>query len=157
MVADKGTGKSIPPEAAPLSPKPTFGLALRAAFKSTASVLHIVGLPTPPADYFPGAEVLAVRLSPLGFERLSTFIHNTYKRDENNRPIPLGPGWYEDSRFYLAQGQYHLFNTCNNWVAQALRTAGSPINPTFAMTAGSVLSQVRTFGTAVRAPTGQSP
>jgi uncharacterized protein (TIGR02117 family) len=126
--------------------EPTLGLAMRAAFKSTGSVLHVVGFNSAPAEYFPGSDVFAVRISPAGLEALSTFIQATYKRDAQGRPMLLGKGWYGDSRFYLAEGQYHLFNTCNNWVARALQVAGAPINPALAMTAGGVLSQVRQFG-----------
>jgi uncharacterized protein (TIGR02117 family) len=133
--------------------EPTFGLAMRAAFNSTGSVLHVVGFTPPPAEYFPYSDVFAVRLSPSGLAALSTFIYATYKRDAQGRPIPLGKGWYDDSTFYLAEGQYHLFNTCNNWVAKALQVAGAPINPASAMTAGNVLSQVRRFGIPLQAST----
>jgi uncharacterized protein (TIGR02117 family) len=132
--------------------EPSFALALQAAVKSTGSVLHIVGFTLPPEAYFPTSDVFAVRLSPSGFAALSTFIHDTYKRDAQGRTISLGQGWYGDSTFYLAEGRYHLFNTCNNWLARALQVAGAPIDPASAMTAGNVLSQVRQFGTDQRAP-----
>jgi uncharacterized protein (TIGR02117 family) len=130
--------------------EPTFGLALKAALQSTASVLHVVGFAIPPEDYFPASEVIAVRLSLHGFTHLVAFIHQTYKRDAHGRAIPLGPGWYEHSKFYLATGTYHLFNTCNTWVAKALRAAGFPINPGSTLTAGNVMEQVRAFGSIMR-------
>ena len=133
--------------------EPTFALAIQAAVKSTGSVLHIVGFTLPPEAYFPTSDVFTVRLSLPGFAALSTFIHTTYKRDAQGRTISLGQGWYGDSTFYLAEGRYHLFNTCNNWLARALHVAGAPIDPASAMTAGNVLSQVRQFGTDSRAPT----
>ena len=116
-----------------------------------ASVLHVVGLTAPPEAYFPESDAIAVRLSPHGFEQLVTFIHETYKRDEHGRPLPVGPGWYAYSKFYLATGTYHLLNTCNTWVAKALRAAGLPMSPASAMTAGSVIAQVSKFGTTLRA------
>lgn len=131
--------------------EPTFSLALKAAFQSTASVLHIVGFNVPPEDYFPGSEVVAVRLSPQGFEQMVGFIHETYKKDTDGRTMPLGPGWYDNSKFYLATGTYHLFNTCNTWIAKALRTAGAPVSPASAMTAGNVMEQVSKFGVTIRA------
>jgi uncharacterized protein (TIGR02117 family) len=129
----------------------TLRLALKAALQSTASVLHVVGFAVPPEDYFAASEVLTVRLAPQGFAHLVTFIHQTYKRDEHGRAMPLGPGWYEHSRFYLAVGTYHLFNTCNTWVAKALRAAGAPMRPGSALTAGNVMEQVRAFGSVIRA------
>jgi uncharacterized protein (TIGR02117 family) len=132
--------------------EPGFALALQAAVKSTGSVLHIVGFTLPPEEYFPTSDVFAVRLSLPGLAALSTFIHTTYKRDAQGHTIALGQGWYGDSMFYLAEGRYHLFNTCNNWLARALQVAGAPINPASAMTADNVLSQVRRFGTDLRHP-----
>ena len=40
--------------------------------------------------------------------------------------------------------------TCNKWVAQALRSAGCPITPFYALTADNVIYQVAKFGTVVR-------
>jgi uncharacterized protein (TIGR02117 family) len=133
------------------APEPTLSLALKAALQSTASVLHVVGFAVPPEDYFAASEVIAVRLAPQGFAHLVTFIHQTYKRDAHGHAIPLGPGWYEHSKFYLATGTYHLFNTCNTWVAKALRAAGAPMRTGSALTAGSVMEQVRAFGSIIRA------
>lgn len=127
-------------------------LALQASFSSAASVLHVIGLRIPPEAFFLRNEIIAVRLSPRGFTRLSVYIHNTYKKDAAGQAMALGPGWYADSRFYLAEGRYHLFYTCNTWVAQALQVAGCPINPSRKLTTESVMSRVRTFGTTVRAP-----
>jgi uncharacterized protein (TIGR02117 family) len=130
----------------------SLGLALKAALNSTASVLHVIGLRLPPEEVFVASEILAVRLSPQGFERLCTFIHNAHKRDASGQAITLGPGWYADSRFYLATGQYHVLYTCNTWLAEALQVAGCPINPTLALTTESVMSQVRKFATPIRLP-----
>lgn len=135
--------------------EPTLGLAIQAAVNSTGSVLHIVGFTPPPGEYFPTSDVIVVRVSPSGFAALSRFIQDTYKRDTQGRIMPLGKGWYGDSQFYLAEGRYHLANTCNNWVAKAIQVAGRPINPATAMTAGNVLSQVRQFGTPLRSPSRQ--
>jgi uncharacterized protein (TIGR02117 family) len=130
----------------------SFGLALKAALNSKASVLHVIGLRVPPEEFFVHSEILAVRLPPQGFERLCAFIHTAYKKDESGRAIALGPGWYEYSRFYLAEGKYHLFHTCNTWAARALQVAGCPVNPTLALTTASVMSQVRKFATVLRVP-----
>jgi Protein of unknown function (DUF2459) len=49
---------------------------------------------------------------------------------------------YGDSKFYSARGRYHLLYTCNTWIADALRAAGLPITPVYAMTAGNLMWQV---------------
>jgi uncharacterized protein (TIGR02117 family) len=128
----------------------SVGLALKAALHSTASVLHVIGLAVSPEEFFTDNEIIAVRLSLQGFEHLCRFIHHAYKKDANGQAIPLGPGWYANSRFYLAADKYHLFHTCNTWAARALRVAGCPLNPTLALTTESVMSQVRKFGTVLQ-------
>jgi hypothetical protein len=131
---------------------------LKAALLPTPSVLHLVWFDPPAVAYFPASEVIEVRLSPQDFANLSVSIHETYNRDEQGKTVYLGPGLYRTSAFYLATGTYHLFNTCNNWVAAALRAAGCPISPGRAITARSVLSQTRRFGRVLRTySTHQSP
>lgn len=128
----------------------TLGLALKAVFWPTSSVLHLVGLRDPVEGFFPRSDLLEITVTERGFDKLVTFIHDSYARDEGGRAIPLGPGLYGHSRFYLAREKYFLLKTCNNWTAQALRSAGAPITPLYAVTAGNVMSQARTFGRAIR-------
>jgi len=130
----------------------TLGLALKAALNSTASVLHVVGLHLPPEAFFPDSEIIAVRLTPNGFARLCTYIHNAYKKAASGQAMPLGPGWYEYSRFYQAEGRYHLLYTCNTWLAEALQVAGCPVNPSLVLTTENLMSRVRKFGTMLQAP-----
>ena len=99
----------------------------------------------PPTAAFPRAEIVEIDLSPHGFERLCSFVMHAYARDEDGRPTPLGPGLYGDSRFYLGRESYFL-TTCNVWTARALRSAGLPISPAYAVTARNVMFQVRKLG-----------
>ena len=123
--------------------EPTSGLALKAVFWPTASVLHVVGF-RGPAERFPGgAGRIEIGLSPRGFRALAAFIEDTYARDESGKAIPLGPGQYGQSRFYLARETYFLLKTCNTWIARALRAAGCPVTPLYAVTAGNVMYQAR--------------
>lgn len=132
------------------TPNPTLTTALRAAVASGGSVLHVAAFDGPVERYFPDAGVVEVTLSPRGFEALCRFIDASHARDGRERATPLGPGWYGRSRFYPATGRYHLLNTCNTWVAEALRAAGCPITPVWAVTAGNVMSQAARFGRPVR-------
>ncbi|MEO0939461.1 MAG: DUF2459 domain-containing protein [Pseudomonadota bacterium] len=40
-------------------------------------------------------------------------------------PLPQ-PGFGAFDRFYSAAGRFHIFNTCNTWIARTLRAAGIP-------------------------------
>ena len=132
------------------SPDAGVSLALKAALASEASVLHVAGFDRTPAEYFPGAEIIAIELSPRGMESLSRFVSQAYARDAAGAPIELGLGLYPGSRFYAATGRYSLVNTCNTWIAEALRAGGCPITPVWAVTAGNLLFQAERCGKVMR-------
>jgi len=126
-----------------MATSPSVWLAIKAAVRTSGSVLHVVGFDPPPATSFPGAEVVEIRLPPPGFAAMTRFISDEYRRDEARRPIRLAPGLYAASGFYAARSPYHLFNTCNTWVARALQAGGLPVTPSGTLTAGGVMQQVR--------------
>ncbi len=131
-------------------PSPNLWEICKAAFWPTPSVLHVAGLPEPPQDFFETGTIIEVQLSETGFRRLCQFIADSYERDRDAQPIPVGPGQYGDSRFYRARGKFYFPNTCNVWVARALRTAGCPITVAYTSTAGNVRYQTRKFGKVLR-------
>jgi len=104
----------------------------------------------------PRFTVIQVDLSIPGFARLCQHIEQTYALDPSGQPIRLEKGWYR------ARGTYSAFNTCNTWVASALRKAGCPITPGVCLTPDSLLKQVRRFGCVIpatgrREPDGPKP
>ena len=131
---------------------PGLGLAFKAAFWSSGSILHVAGFKGAAEDYFPQAEIFEVFLSEEAFQRLIEFIAGTFSRPDAAAPVETRPGLYPNSRFYPATGSFHLFRTCNTWVAQALRSAGLPIAPAYAFTAGNLSSQVKDFAVVKKVP-----
>lgn len=132
------------------SPDPGLWLTLRAALWPTPSVLHVVGVRDPLAAYFGASEVIELRLSRAGLERLMHYIHDAHARDDAPAGTPLGslgPGPYGDSRFYPARATFHLLRTCNVWTARALRAAGLPVRD--AITREGLMSQARGLGTVI--------
>jgi uncharacterized protein (TIGR02117 family) len=129
-----------------MAPMPSSGLAVKAALWATGSVLHVVGFSAPIASVFGQREVAELRLSRRGFDAMTRFIHDEYQRDRENRPVRLGRGLYGTSWFYAAQSRYHLFNTCNTWVARGLAAAGVAITPTGVITAGELMRQLERVG-----------
>lgn len=128
---------------------PTSGLACKALCCATRSVLHMVGVPGEPSRHFPHSRVLSVRLSARGFRSLCVWIDDQVDRAGAARARSLRPGLYGHSRFYPARPRYWCCRTCNVWTAQALRVAGCPITPCYAVTAGNVGWQVSRFGRVV--------
>jgi hypothetical protein len=115
----------------------------------------VVWFDAPAEAFFPDSEILEVRLSAAGMERLSRYIAGSFARNEHGSAIDLGAGLYGNSRFYLSRERYDLFNTCNVWVARALRDAGCPVSPTLALTVNEIMRRVRPFATQVQAGSGR--
>lgn len=133
-------------EAAYTAHRMTTRLGLSAAFRSTSSALYVAGFNAPVLERFEGLDVVVLPLEPPALDALSRFIRESVARDRLGNAIRLGPGSADESAFYRATGRFHLFNTCNTWVARALRSAGRPIIPALTLTAAQLMEQVATFG-----------
>jgi uncharacterized protein (TIGR02117 family) len=133
-----------------MTPEPHLGITLKAGLLPTASVLHIVGFRGSVTRYFPYSEVIRIELSEAGFQRLCSFLENSYARDEASLSQPLGPSLYGDGQFYLSRESYHAFNTCNAWTARALRIAGCPIRPAANLRVETLMTNVAKFGTVIQ-------
>ena len=73
-----------------------------------------------------------------------SFIHRSFVRNANGDARAVGSGLYgeERSRFYLSGGEFHLFNTCNTWVAEALESAELEIISQGTITADNLMEKV---------------
>ena len=121
---------------------PGWWLGLRALLWPNPGVLQLVAIEGPPQAAFPAATVLAVRLSHDGAQRLAASIAASHARDAGGAQIALGPSLYGQGRFYASVERFHLFATCNVWVARRLHEAGLDVHPSLALTAGSLFSQL---------------
>ncbi len=133
-----------------MTPDPHLGITLKAGFLPTASVLHVVGFRGPVTRYFPRSEVIRIDLSGAGFERLCRYLEQSYARNADGLSRPLGPSLYGDGLFYLSRETYHAFNTCNVWVARALRDAGCPITPAGTLTVDTLMDRAAGFGSVIQ-------
>ena len=111
---------------------------LRAIFWPTQGVVEVghydrvwaERTPEPPSDLF------SFRLSEEGYQRLRRYLHATLL---NEKPVAS----FRQSVFYPAQRSYHLFHTCHQYAALALREAGLPISPFWAFNRTSLAWQLR--------------
>ncbi len=101
------------------APEATLAMALRAVLWRNASVLHVVAFTEAPRRYFAQSEVVEVRTDEPGYAAVLDFIAATFRPGLKR----LGPSRYGKGWFYPAEGSFHLFNTCNRWVAEALQKA----------------------------------
>ena len=130
------------------APKPTFALALGAAFGANPAVVHMAGLPAHPRDVYPRSEVIELGLSPESFRRLVGALDATFARSGAARARANAPGLYSYSLFYPATGAFNLANTCNTWTARSLAAAGVPVDPAGVARAEEIMAQLRPIATA---------
>jgi uncharacterized protein (TIGR02117 family) len=123
-------------------PDSGFSMALKAAFWSSGSVLHLVGFDGDLKTLYPKAEIIELRLSRPSFDRLSDFLSHSFLRPVSKSPAKASPGLYSYSRFYPSSHKFSLLNTCNTWVAHALETTGMPILASRVITAGQLSEQI---------------
>lgn len=111
---------------------------LRALFWPTEGVVEVghydrvwaERTPQPPSDLF------SFRLSEEGYQRLHRHLQATLLSEE---PVAS----FGQSIFYSARRSYHLFHTCHQYAALALREAGLPISAFWALNRTSLAWQLR--------------
>jgi hypothetical protein len=90
----------------------------------TGSLVHAAGLTRDPREAYRQDHV-DVAVSQAGLASLVEAIEAELQRDEGGGAIVAGPGLDpRGSAFFKGRSSYHLFNTCNVWLARHLRGAG---------------------------------
>ena len=125
------------------TPDPDISVYFSAAFVGTPTVMHLVGLPIGPEDYFRSSEVAVFSVTDLEHARLQDYIAGSFARRDADRAPAIAHGLYPDSLFYEANGSFSLANTCNSWVARGLAGAGLMESGDGIVTAGSVIEALR--------------
>jgi uncharacterized protein (TIGR02117 family) len=107
--------------------------AFNAAVLSSESVVRVAGLFGKPQR----AEMKRLRMSQNQYRSLTAHLKSSFARREDGfQPIDAGYGQHDF--FFVSDHDYHLFNNCNSWTADALHRAGftTPLLPLFS---GSVM------------------
>lgn len=131
------------------NPDPGLGALLKAGLWPTKSVVHVVAFDIPVTKFFPGSEVIRLELSAKEMAALNRFIYKSF-RLEPHGPVVVKAGLYGESAFYQSRLKYHLFHNCNHWVARAMKAAGLPTRPAFALTKRQLLAQLRPLGQVIQ-------
>ncbi len=84
------------------------------------------------ADYrsqpAPGEKCGEWRVDDTAYRRLATYVRETLRLSQDI-PVRASPGYGSRDAFFIANGQYTIIDTCNQWTGQALRLAGAPVAP----------------------------
>jgi uncharacterized protein (TIGR02117 family) len=122
-----------------------LSLAMRALLSPSSSALKIRTLNIPVETYYKTfTYCVAFHLSKEEFTSLSRYVGNTFKMN-SNKTIML------ENRsniiyFYKANGDYHLFNTCNTWVAEALEYTGIPVSVSMVVSGSDLFFAIKDYG-----------
>lgn len=98
------------------------GKAFSALFWPTESVMHVVYYSNNEKITRNGFKIKTIFLCSKEYIQLSEFINNSFARKEGIEY--LGKGMYGISAFYKARRCYHVFYTCNTWLADGLYLSG---------------------------------
>lgn len=126
--------------------KVTPGIALKAIFLPSSSVLFIYGFNQSISAFYLGAEIYRIDLPREGFEKLCAHVSGSFQKGPDGGSVLIEPGRYANSYFYKSSLKYFFPRTCNTWTVKTLKAAGCPVSPAFAQTAGSVMKQIRKIG-----------
>ncbi len=133
--------------------EPESSTTLSALFLSTPAVLHMRGYNLFPYQRYPLSQTLEVRLSSAALQKLVDAVAASFAMNEGVA-VEIAEGNDKRSRFFEANGSYHLFYTCNNWTAEMIELAGYPASHRWAFFAGSVMRQIESVQRHLGLPCG---
>lgn len=116
------------------------GEMLTALFPSKSAIL-MTALRAPPAEAFSDEQVVTLRLTQGGVDRLAELIWQALEKMPDGAAQRLAAGPYPGSVFYASSETYDGFHTCNTWTALLLRDAGLPVDPSGVLFVGQVMRQ----------------
>ncbi|BDA65878.1 hypothetical protein CAL7716_000440 [Calothrix sp. PCC 7716] len=90
-------------------------------YPNNTSVMHVRGFNNLPNKKY--VDIKCVRISYDNYLRLVQFIQQTFQLDNTGRVIRVANGYNAYGGFYGAIGRYSILRNCNDWTAEALRTA----------------------------------
>ena len=126
-----------------MAEKETFWITFKAGMFPTKSALHVTALMNNPEIHYRGLEMVIIDLCEDDFKNLIQYFNKSFALDNTKNNIKLKDGLKENSLFYLSNEKYHIFKTCNAWIAKSLKRAGVPIHPFFALTSKNVIKQLK--------------
>ena len=112
-----------------------WDLAYHALFHSTPSTLRVEGIFISKQQYFDISEiVIELKISNEQLKILLKYVSDTIWKDERGEDEVLSTQYHDRAYFFKATGSYHLFNTCNTWLARGLASAGIKIKDDIILT-----------------------
>ena len=99
----------------------TFGTAFNAAFLPSGTAMHVQYLLHEPILTNSRAKIFVDKDD---YKKLARFVKESFKLIDNKVQLIPNKGYWDNDNFYEANGNYHLFKTCNSWTNDALKLIG---------------------------------
>jgi uncharacterized protein (TIGR02117 family) len=117
-------------------------LGARAILWPTSSAILLVGYNQHPHERYGGSgRIMRLVIDHGSFSSLCKKLSESFARDERGKLI--NSTYKGESKiFFEAVGRYHLFNTCNTWVARLFRESGFSVRTRFVLTARQLFRQL---------------
>lgn len=126
------------------------GLAFKALFYATPSTLRVEGINLSKEEYFNLSEiVIELVITDEQFKKICDYINKTFLLDDAGNTSILSQSGAGKIIFYKANGSYHLFNTCNTWLAKGLKEAGIEIEDNVVLTE-QLFNELAKIGTVIK-------
>lgn len=117
-------------------------LAARAILWPTQSVMQVFAFNTNVASaYATESRILKIPLSAEQFTALTKYISESYMLDDKGKTI-TSTAYGDTDHYFLSTRKYHLFQTCNTWVAKAFRNAGLEVRSFCVLNANQLFRQL---------------
>lgn len=128
-------------------PEDNFCMGARAILLPNTSVIRIEGYSSFTDDIIGWSDyTVMMSLSKNQYIKLISFIEKSFTRDEGNELIITKQKHSGSIIFFKSVYKYHLFNTCNTWIAEALKASGLDVSPFFVITAGQLYNEIKDKG-----------
>ena len=122
-------------------------ITMLAALLPSRSALLVTALRASPQQAFGARNVVALRVSRAGLDRIEAAIWHEFEHTPTAEPVRLADGPYPGSAFYAATDTYYGLFTCNTWTAETLQTGGLPVGAIGVLFAGQVMGPARWIST----------
>ncbi len=128
------------------------GLAFGALFYATPSTLRIEGLWYSKEDLIRFSEIVVkLWVNENQLRKINEFISRSIHRNEDGKSTKLSEIAGGKIKFFKSPLSYHLFRTCNTWVADALHYAGFEIKTNIIL-AEQLFNEAAKIGVVIKAP-----
>jgi uncharacterized protein (TIGR02117 family) len=127
-----------------------YGLAFKALFYATPSTLRVEGINLSKEEYFNLSEiVIELVVTDEQFKKICNYINKTFFVDDAGNVHIFSRRGSGKIIYYKANGSYHLFNTCNTWLAKGLKEAGIDTEDNILLTE-QLFNELAKIGTVIK-------